>query len=121
MSTHNSLPLKRVIIALVATAALLIGTGSAAADSQIRMPGASASFQSHGEKFRLWDLGCDGSGVLIIYQRGFEQQRTIRFNGGCHQMGLFDRTFVENQSIRYKVCVDDLGPNTCSGWRRDHT
>jgi hypothetical protein len=121
MSNHLTHSFRRAIIALATAIAVLVGASSASADSAIRLPGGSASFQSHGEKFRIWDLGCDGNAVYVRYQRGFESEREIRFNGGCHQMGLYDRNFAEHQSIRYKVCIDDFGPDTCSGYRRDHT
>jgi hypothetical protein len=105
--------------------AIALGAPTAAADSQIptdRM-GATASFQSHGEKFRLWDTACDGNAVYIKYQRSGASVRRLSFNGGCHKMALFDRNFTEGQQIHYTVCVDiPFDVDQCfAGWRYDRT
>jgi hypothetical protein len=83
---------------------------------------AGASFQSKGEKFRLWDNGCDGHPVYILYQRSGATERRLTFSGGCHQLALFDRDFTEKQTILYRVCVDipfDVDP--CSVYKFDRT
>lgn len=78
------------VLVAVLLSALLVSAPSAMADSQIpsgRM-GASASFQSKGEKFRLWDTACDGNAVYILYQRSGATERRLTFSGGYK----FDRT-----------------------------
>src|SRR4051794_32092311 len=114
---------RRVLTAILAVlAALCISAPAALADSQIRISGASASFQSYGEKFRIWDTACDNDSVYVLYQRGFSTERRINFTDGCNLMGLFDRSFAEHQSIRYKVCVNiPFGTDRCSGYQPDHT
>lgn len=97
---------------------LLVNAQPSLADSEWRIPGASASFQSYGEKFRLWDTACDGKSVYIIYQRLGASKREIRFSDGCGLMGLYDRNFAEGQPIAYKVCVNVvLGSDRCSNPR----
>src|SRR3954451_24214747 len=88
--------------------AFALGAPTAAADSQIptdRM-GATASFQSRGEKFRLWDTACDANAVYIKYQRSGASVRRLSFNGGCHKRELFDRNFTESQHTHSTACVD---------------
>jgi hypothetical protein len=102
--------------------ALLVWAQPSSADSQVRIEGASASFQSHGEKFRLWDTGCDGHAVYVLYQRAGGDERRITFNAGCRLMGFYDRDFDELQDIYYKVCVDiPFWPDRCSREVRDQT
>jgi hypothetical protein len=103
------------------------------ADSQIRGDGVSASFQSWGEKFRLWDTGCDDPGhgadydVYLVYKRYNASKRRIDYSGGCGTMALYDRNFREGQKIDYKVCVNwpwtELwgAGDKCSDWVRDTT
>jgi hypothetical protein len=111
-------------IAAVLLGASLGGAQPAAADSQIpsdRM-GATASFQSKGEKFRLWDTACDGNAVYILYQRSGAQERRLSLTGGCRQMALFDKDFTEGQTLLYRVCVDiPFDVDQCSVYRFDRT
>ena len=107
MSVH----LQRFCAATVALAALFISALAlnaqpSFADSWVRGSAASASFQSNGDTFRVWDLKCDGKAVYILYDlRDGKPQRELRHNGGCNSMGLFKRNFPENLPIAYKACV----------------
>jgi hypothetical protein len=111
--------------AAVATlvSALLAAAQPSRADSEIRTEGASASFQSWGEKFRIWDTGNDDSDVYLIYHRPGAGSPRIDYNGGYGTMGLFDQNFGELQDIYYKVCVDrrPFLRDRCSGWKKDKT
>jgi hypothetical protein len=120
MKLRNGAATAAVVVALLST--LLVGAQPSVADSQVRINGASASFQSWGEKFRLWDTGSDGHAVYILYQRAGGSEQRITFNGGYGLMGLYDRNFGELQDIYYKVCVDrQWWRDRCSQEKQDKT
>jgi hypothetical protein len=112
---------RRGIVATALAVAVLAGmlafhAQPSFADSEVRNgDGASASFQSNDEKFRLWDTACDGRPVYLLYQlrTGAPQER--HFNGGCRQMALYDLDFGEGQPIAYKACISiRFAPDDCS-------
>jgi hypothetical protein len=103
--------LTKYISSAAAVAALsLMATPPALADSQVNGDGVGASFQSSGEKFRLWDNGCDGHAVYIRY-RVFENNRwssyrRMDYDGGCRTMGLFDLSLPEHMDLQWMACVN---------------
>jgi hypothetical protein len=124
-----------VVVALLGVFAAA-GAQPSFADSQIRGDGVSASFQSWGEKFRLWDTECsdrpsNNGGidyhVYLVYKRYNASERRIDYNSRCGTMALYDRNFYEGQKIDYKACVDfpwqELwgAGDHCSDWVRDTT
>lgn len=87
-------------------AALLVGAQTASADSWVRTKGASASFQSYGDKWRVWDTACDGRSVYIRIHHRSGLKEELRFdNGRCGRMQLFNKEYAEGLPIAYKACV----------------
>jgi hypothetical protein len=121
MKVRNGAAAAVAVVALLAV--LAVGTQQSSADSQVRIKGASASFQSWGEKFRIWDTGSDDSDVYVVYHRPGAGWPRIDYNGGYGTMGLFDRNFGELQDIYYKVCVDrrPFLRDRCSSLKKDKT
>jgi hypothetical protein len=101
-------------LAAAAAAAALLAVAAAQtslADSNVNGDGVGASFQSKGEKFRLWDNGCDSHAVYILYRverpgGGFGAQRRLDYDGGCRTMGLFDLSLPEKRDIAWQACVN---------------
>jgi hypothetical protein len=101
------------------------------ADSQIKAGDVGVSFQSWGEKFRIWDNECsdflppnghEDAPVYILYKRWNASERRLDYDGGCHTMGLFDLNFAEGQIIDYKACLNKpLQRDWCSRSTRDRT
>jgi hypothetical protein len=106
--------LRRLTLAAAAAAVTLLGvmgTQPSFADSNINGDGVGASFQSRGEKFRLWDNGCDGHAVYILYRVDpsdgrIGAQRRLDYDGGCRTMGLFDLNLPEKLDVVWKTCVN---------------
>jgi len=98
----------------VAAAVAALGAGGAqpaSADSNVNGDGVGASFQSWGEKFRLWDNGCDGHQVYIRYKVDRPDgtsgpERRLDYDGGCHSLGLFDLDLPEKKGIVWYACVN---------------
>jgi hypothetical protein len=104
--------------AALAIAALVLSTQPSLADSWVRQPGASASFQSAGDKFRAWDTACDGRSIYLRYQTRPGAEQRIGFSGGCHQQALWDLELAEDLPIAYRICIDiRFGADDCSDVR----
>jgi hypothetical protein len=107
-------------LALAAVSLGLMGAGPSLADSRVNGDGVGVSFQSRGEKFRIWDNGCDGHRVYVLYRLerpggGFGEHRRLDYDGGCRTMGLFRLTIDEGRDIVWNACVDiQFGRDRCS-------
>jgi hypothetical protein len=122
-----------VLVAALVSVLALVGAPPTLADSRISMDGVAASFQSWGEKFRLWDTKCDGNDdvngpkggddpVYILYKRWNAKQRRLDYDGGCGTGTLFDLNFREGQIIDWKVCINAPWDfDRCSRSTRDRT
>jgi len=74
----------KVLTVAAYLAALLGSAQTASADSWVRTKGASASFQSYGDKWRVWDTACDGRPVYIrIHHRNGWKQELRFVNSRC--------------------------------------
>jgi hypothetical protein len=115
-----------LLLALVGALAA-VGAQPSVADTQIKesevvgplggVGGASASFQSWGEKLRLWDTDCDGRSVYIRYNLGTwdSHDRYVNWHGGCGSMTLKNLDLREGAQIVYRVCVGfKFGIDRCS-------
>jgi hypothetical protein len=119
--------LHRLAVAATVATALLGVTGAQAsfADSRVNGDGVGASFQSWSEKFRLWDNGCDGHQVYIVYTVTPENGPTgpdkrLDYDGGCRTMGLFDLAIEDGSSVQWKACVNrQFLADRCSFWEAD--
>ena len=102
-------------------AALLIATPAAYADSSANIGGAHATFKSKGEIFRLSDTACDSHPVFLDYTVLGSRHR-VDFSGGCGKSSTINLNIPENQTIKYKACVNvQGGPDRCSGTTTDRT
>lgn len=78
-------------------------------------------FWSSTDDFRVVDTKCDRRPVYAQYQVRGDVIRTLWNFRGCHTRVDYNRSFAGVQPIRYRVCVANLGPDTCGTWRLDHT
>ncbi|MGH4024776.1 MAG: hypothetical protein ACRDRV_09340 [Pseudonocardiaceae bacterium] len=100
---------------------MLIATPAAYADSSANIGGAHASFKSKGEIFRLSDTACDSHPVFLDYTVLGSRHR-VDFSGGCGKSATINLNVPENQTIKYKACVNiQGGPDRCSGTTTDRT
>ncbi|WP_086661034.1 hypothetical protein [Lentzea kentuckyensis] len=117
--------IKKAALTLGASLALAVGGAmltmpAAHADSSASTTGARATFQSDGEIFRLYDTGCDGNPVYLVYRinRGSENRHDM--GGGCNSSAKYDKSYSEGTRIDYKACVNiQPGIDRCSGWSTD--
>ncbi|MGV9252828.1 hypothetical protein [Streptomyces sp. NPDC003697] len=107
---------------------IAVVTASASASGQVtvqtgspRSEAARVNYWSSTDDFRVSDTKCDGNDVYAQYRRAGAATRTLRNSLGCHSHVDFDRSFTGRQNIKYRICVDDAGTDTCSPWRPDHT
>jgi hypothetical protein len=124
---------KAALLLALLSAFAALGAQPSFADSQIKesevgpgalggVGGASATFQSWGEKFRLWDTDCDGRGVYIRYSIGTwdSHDRYVHWHGGCGSMAFKNLDLREGAQVSYTVCVGfKFGTDRCSGTEFD--
>jgi hypothetical protein len=124
-------------IALIAAALGLlvvgpVGSAQAAASSSVWVNsgnpssrGAEALFNrsngTHGNNawFEVNDTKCDANDVYVEYSINAGSRTTKYNSGGCGTSKSYN-VGTGHFAVSYRVCVDDAGPNTCSGWRGDN-
>ncbi|MGH3794578.1 MAG: hypothetical protein ACRDSP_06780 [Pseudonocardiaceae bacterium] len=109
------------LVGVMAMAAAVVVPSVAWADSgPVSTTGASASFKSYGDSFTIKDTACDSHSVYVEYQ-GPSSGR-IDNGGGCGSVLHVRRNQPENQSIRYRACVNiQRDFDRCSSWQYDHS
>jgi hypothetical protein len=70
--------------------------------------------------FDVNDTKCDANDVYVEYKINGEQDSTSKYNSGGCGTGKGYNLQTGRFAIVYRVCVDDAGTNTCSGWRGDN-
>ena len=127
--------LRRVVpvLAVVGLAMVAVpGSAQAAASSSVwvdtgspKTRAAEALFNrsngTHGNNawFDVNDTKCDANDVYVEYAINGGSTKTKYNSGGCGT-GKGYNLQTGHFAISYRVCVDDAGFNTCSGWRGDN-
>src|SRR5262245_28655632 len=111
------------VLAAVTTATVAMSTGAANADAiAIVANRAQATYDSQGNDFSVLDTNCNGKRAYGNWQwTGFNN----RIKSLADPIECDDSRKTRSLSpparatgIRIRVCQDDSGPNTCSGWTR---
>jgi hypothetical protein len=103
----------------VAASGVLLAAPTASASGTATIEGAQATFQSHGDVFRLYDTRCDGNPVYLVYKVAGSEHR-LDNSGGCGSHSTYNLSFPNGKGISYKACVDkNAWPDKCSGWTDD--
>ena len=76
---------------------------------------------THGNKawFDVNDTKCDANDVYVEYAIN-GGGTTLKYNSGGCGTGKGHNLQTGGFAISFRVCVDDAGRNTCSGWRGDN-
>jgi hypothetical protein len=61
------------------------------------------------------DMEQDGNGVYAQFR---SPNSTITVSDGNGSQGGCGNTFVSSATTEFRVCEDDFGSDTCTGWRR---
>lgn len=113
----------RLAVLMTLTAAVgstFLAAPAAYADSSAAISGATATFTSYGEVFRLYDTACDGNPVYLKYSVNNGSERRLDHSGGCNTHAVYNLSFAEGARISYQACVNIRpGFDRCSGLATD--
>jgi hypothetical protein len=115
--------IKRIAAVAGASAVVVLGAATAAhADGSSSVRGASATFISYGDKFRVCDTSLDGYNAYVDYTYvridGSYQTGTHFVTTGNGTCGTFDHDFGEGRPVNFRACVQfPLGVDPCDTWR----
>ncbi|WP_406070449.1 hypothetical protein [Micromonospora sp. NBC_01638] len=117
--------LKRPLVVVATTAAVLVGTAGTAQAGTDRVatgPGAKVTFTSYGDSFKVCDTETDGLTVYNEYKyirKDGTVQHDYEYNGlGNGTCATYDHNFGEGRSVTFRACADLPGPlpDPCSAW-----